>query len=756
MIPLRVTILAAALAAVPAAGERPTQPVPVIDGERLDRAIASAIRFLESTVGADGMCKGDFPASSLQYGGQTSACAYALVSAGADPRKDATARALDWLAKAELKSTYAVAMRACALSGVRDDRVLPALRKDTQWLLRAAGADGAYTYTPRGGATGDTYDNSNTHMAVLAVWAAARRGVEVPQEYWRVIERHWINDQQTDGGWGYFVRPGAITNKTYGSMTAAGLATLFACFDNLHARQFIRCAATSDTKPIEEAFAWLAKHYSAAENPRLGPNRYHYWLFALERVGLASGRKRFGDHDWFAEAAARLLETQNADGSWGYGERIPETAFALIFLVRGRDPVLANKLQFTGRWNARPRDLANFTRFVGHEFERPVSWQIVRADVDADDLDDAPLLYLSGAGPIELTDAEVSALRRFALRGGLIVSEAACNNGSFTLDMQNLYTRMFPEFPLRRLRDDHPVYSANFKVKDFAGLSGVSNGVRLLAVHSPRELSLALQLGPDATQRPVFEVMANLYMFATDKGHLRPRGARLWPAEATFQPVATIRLARIKHKGNCDPEPLAFDRLARILARDRRVRLEVSEPMDPAALDASQWPVAHMTGTEAFTLSEAESVALREYLAAGGTILADAAGGSAPFAESVRKHIFPLAGGQFGGTLSSQHPVYRRPFAMEKVAYRRTLALALGEGKTTPRLHGEQLGGRIAVFFSPDDLTAGLVGYPQLGLLGYSPQSAVELMTNMLFYAARIGPRAEEEVVTEIRILPVK
>ena len=46
---------------------------------------------------------------------------------------------------------------------------------------------------------------------------------------------------------------------------------------------------------------------------------------------------------------------------------------------------------------------------------------------------------------------------------------------------------------------------------------------------------------------------------------------------------------------------------------------------------------------------------------------------------------------------------------------------------------------RPAVFYSPEDLTAGLVGQPVDGIFGYAPESATPLMRNMLLYAAGIG-----------------
>jgi len=725
-------VAAAPLAAACAASAAPPQARPV----RLERSIAAGVRFLEAQIDENGRCKAEFAEDSRNHGGRTALVAYALLTAGADHRRGPTARAMQWLTAADLNDVYAVSMRLAALSAVPDARVMPRLQQETKRLIAAANAKGAYTYSCAPGGSTKEYDNSNSHLAAMAVWAAERRGAEVPLDYWKRVERHWLDDQQPDGAWGYFVRPEAVRNKTYGSMTAAGLATLYVCFDRLHREGFIRCRAAEEPAAIRKGLQWLAAEYSAMENPKLGANWYYYWLFCLERVGLASGRKQFGGHDWYAEASARLIRTQNEDGSWGYGDRLHETAFALVFLTRGRNPVLLYKLQYKGKWNSRPRDAANLARFVSREFERPVNWQIVPAGAKPDALADAPLLYISGAGPVELTDEQIDSLRQFVLRGGLIVSEAACNSGSFTLDMRKTYARMFPGMHLARLEGDHPVYSVNFRMEDKPELLAVSNGVRLLAVHATQQVSLDLQLARK-TNRTGYELMTNLLMLATDGGRLHARGGNAWPTAGEAEPAATIRLARIRHAGNWRPEPLAFERLAAVLAREHRIRLETTA-VGIEGLDATKWPVAHITGMEAFKLTEADRKALHAYLKAGGTLIADAAGGAKEFADSVRKEIVPLTGDSLSGQIVSKHAVYQSPHKIETVTYRRQIALELAAGATAPRLNGAAVGKRVAVIYSEEDITSGLVGYAWHGLRGYTPESSVRLMTNLLCYGAGV------------------
>jgi len=716
-------------------------PKPVTPG---DHAVSRAIGFLLKQIGADGRCAGEYPAGNPRHGGVTALCVYALLNARVDYRTPEVKRAIQWLSKARPTGTYAVSMRACAMSACKDKRVEGLLKQDIAWLVKAAGKNGAYSYTSAGGGELAEYDNSNGHLAALGVWAGVSR-LELRNEalsrYWRKVRRHWLDQQQLDGGWGYRIRPGAMQTRTYGSMTAAGLATLLVCFDTLRREDFVRCTVWAEDKPIAKALAWMTKNYNIRANPGKGIQWRYYWLFALERVALADGRKFIGKNDWFADGTRELLGDQNSNGSWGFGEGgqlVPQTAFGMLFLARGRRPVLLNKLQYKGKWNCRPHDAANLARHVSFNFEQQVTWQIVGPESGVADLHDAPILYISGAGPCRIPDTQIDKIRTFVHQGGTIVSEAAGNSGAFTLDVQGLYKRLFPDYALERLDDKHKVYSLYYSPKDITGLSGVSNGARLLAIHSPRELSLALQLGVGRkANMPAFEMMTNVYLLNTDMGHLPRRGMRRRPQAKPFKPRAVLNVARLKYKGNYDPEPLAWKHLAVRMGNDHRIKLQATAPMDITKLDATKWPVAAMTGTGNFTLSDEEQAALKRYFKAGGRLIADACGGDERFARAIEQVIAPLVEGGRRGRLAN-HVSLNGPAKITRVYYRRSLATLLRDEKSVPQISGVFRDAKPVVIYSPFDLTVGLTGYEGYTLKGYKPQSAIAVMTNLLCDAAGI------------------
>lgn len=702
---------------------------------RTDAAVEAAAARLWQSHRGDHWDEDVLGAVPRDRGGRTAVCLYALLACGQSPDDPRVQRTLAWLEAIEPEGVYARAFRACALSLLPPRYGRQTLQADLRWLLEAQRADGAYGYVS-GDAAPDAWDNSNTQIAMLGVIHAAEAGLEVPEQYWRRAEQHWLRQQTVDGGWSYT----HARARAYGSMTAGGAACLLACFDAVRARDDARCQTSEQPDaPIARALAWLGDRYSPWENPGRGPQYYHYYLYAVARAAVASGYKNLGGHDWYAEGAAELLRTQAPDGGWGDDT---DTAFALLFLARGRNPVLFNKLRYDGAWNARPRDLANLARWFQVTMERPVNWQVLDVDAPAEQWYEAPVLYISGAAAPTFTDEQLAKIRAFVDRGGLIVSEAACSGPPFTIEMRRVYARLFPGRTLERLPDDHPAHRQPFPVERPAPLDGISNGVRLLAVHSPTDLSKAWQLNDLALQRGRFQQAANLYLYGSGGQIPRRRLAIDWPVRQG-EAGQTLRLAVLSHGGNADPEPLALERFAILLHNRCGVDLRIGEPLDPAALTREDYAVAVISGTGDFTLSDAQRRALRGFLLRDGLLIAHAAGGSAAFDAAVRREIFEGALPEaYVGRLAQGSEVYRlADWPLERVTFNRA---ARGyDPQRAPQLEVAALDRRPAVLYSELDLTGGLLGLDVAGVPGYAPDSAFEVLRNCVLYGkarADAGP----------------
>src|SRR5205807_10068043 len=114
---------------------------------------------------------------------------------------------------------------------------------------------------------------------------------------------------------------------------------------------------------------------------------------------------------------------------------------------------------YEGPWNERPRDLANFARWLSRDLERDLNWQIVNLKVAPEDLTDAPILYIGGSDELRLSDESASHLREFVEQGGLILGNPDCEKEPFVEGFKALGHRLFPHYEFRDLEPGHPIFT---------------------------------------------------------------------------------------------------------------------------------------------------------------------------------------------------------------------------------------------------------------------------------------------------------
>ena len=685
--------------------------------------------------------------------GYTALAVYALLESGVKIQSEPKmGRALKALESLDIDGTYSLGLRANVwLSAARQNRekYLPLLRKDVKLLIEST-ADGSYGYKSRGDGK-SRGDNSNSQYGLLGVWAGAQASLEIPKQYWIKVLVHWVNCQVHDGGWAY-----QGSNNTKPTMAAAGVASLFVCYDNLlsDASSFLNCRPTKEMAkaqlPIQRGLKWFDLNYAQT----MGGPPNGYYLYGVERVGLASGYKYFGKLDWYKLGATQLLRAQQPNGAFGGGGPggpLANASFGLLFLIRGRNAVLFNKLRFNGDWNNRPRDLASLTRWLNMNYEDTVNWQIINLSVPVREWHDAPILYISGARKPVFSKEDLDNLRKYVWQGGTIFSVAECNGRAFSAGMAQVYKTLFPDYSLKDCPPAHELYNSAFRLRGRPRFKVVSNGVRPLVVHTDDDLSREWQLQAFATRKQAFQAAANVYMCITDKFQgLRRRGTTLWPkTPEKFKPKAVIKIAKLKHKGNCDPEPMACKRFSLLMAHMYGMQVDVTGPMPIADLAKSPARLATLVGTESFTLSDAEIAALKTFIAGGGTLLMNAAGGDsggpesrgfAKAAEALMKTMY----GRRTSRLAGSAPVYNLPnMKIKTVKWRRYTKLKMGDDDK-PSLRTIIINNRPAVFFTRLDIAAALLGNSVYKIYGYhqgkqgDPGSAFEIMRNIAVYAGKV------------------
>ena len=730
----------------PAAGQE------TFSDEAVGRAIDKGAAYLWTRRNADGSWPDATGGLQVQGSdrqiGATSLMAYALLASGTKVKEPRMAATLKWLQEQKTYWNYAVSLRTQAwMEAARQDvNYRPLLFKDALLLIKAAATGpkpaGGYGYRlgdSYGRGALDDHDPSNGQYGVLGVWAAYQLHGEVPRAYWTAVMRYWLERQERDGGWKYR----SSDNTSTGTMTAAGLATVFVCVDAAMADKFIRCQRTDEILALRKALHWFDKNFVATlYNESLchgGHGDTYYYLFGIERVGLASGYKYFGKADWYKIGAKWLLEKQDGDGAWQgkYGKEVA-TAYALLFLARGRKAVLLNRLEYEGDWNNRPRALANFCRWGRAAFEQDVYWQIVNLNAPVSEWHDAPILTITGSVAPKFTDDQLNRLRDFVWQGGTILSITECNGAGFRDGIREVYRKLFPQHQLKEVPRNHALYTLQGNAPQNLTFHMISNGGRPFVVHTDVDVCLDWQLNRRIGGKPSFDAAANVALYVTGK-QLRARGVSRWPDEPPKAKGRTVKLARLKYDGHPDPEPLAWQRVARMLARDCKINLEVAGPVAIGDLKSSEAAVATLTGTTELKVSDAEKAALKEFVNGGGLLVVDVTGGvSGPggrFAESVEALLSEMFGRRSLRTLASWAGVYRlKGHEISHVQYQRTARRRLAT--TEPRLKGVLVGDRIGVVFSREDLTVGLIGCSPIDCAGYMPESAYEIARNAILYAA--------------------
>jgi hypothetical protein len=522
-------------------------------------------------------------------------------------------------------------------------------------------------------------------------------------------------------------------------MTTAGLATLFVAYDQVYNDQYVKVGQNTEIPAIKKGLTFLDSNFANLDPKSI--EWYQYYLYGVERVGLASGYKYFGKQDWYKISATKLINQQIADGSFlglnkSFGGAL-NTSFSLLFLVRGRKPVLFNHLEYEGDWNNRPRAIANLCAWFGRTFEHEVNWQIINTKAPVEEWHDAPILVLTGSRRPQFSPEELAKLRTYVQQGGMLLSmaEGGSAGAPFDRGMRQVYSQLFPGGELQQLPNDHPIYNMHFKIPFKSNLLGLSNGARLLALHTTEDLPLYWQRNQTSTVSEAFQIATNLFFYATDKASLlRARGTTLWPPAKSFEPAATVNVARVKYSGNWLPEPLALGRVALALGDVQRVKVNVADK-NPSEL-TGQDKLAVLGGTGQANLNETEQAALKAYVQAGGTLLVEATGGSGAFAQSAEKMLVGMFGEDRLAPLDGLDPVYGPGISnlvINSVKYRR-LAELPGKSKKNPRLQGVKLAGRTAVIFSPEDLSVGLAGSP-CACFGYDPNSSLALVRNIILQA---------------------
>jgi len=743
-------------------------PKPITD-QLVENSIRKAVNFLKTLLVNNELVNPDkdHPDSNDLYAGEDTLVVYSLLHAG-EAINDSELSISNQYMRGLLerlkhfdmktdKATYDRSLRACALAMFERNEDKAQLQLDKAWL-QSSEVLGAYNYSmPPKGADPNSlrWDNSNSQYGVLGMWAAALAGEDVSPKYWADVEKHWIGCQTSDGGWAYQDGGGTATI----TMTCAGVTTLCVSAEQ---QEIIASKGKKDqhvpmTKAINKALDWMGKDDHLIQ---FG-GEPGYALYGVERAALATGYRWFGDHDWFRELGAREIKNQGVNGSWGGDAggdgQAAETAFRVLFLSRGRQPLLMDKLRFDGDWNDRPRDVSKLAMFASSQLEKPFAWGVADLSRNWWDWLESPLLFMSTDTPPHFTDEDCTKLRSYTDAGGLLFIHNEYATKEVDQFVQSLARRLYPEYPLVDLPPDSLFYSAQYPMKKKPPLKAVGNGTRTFLVYSPTDITPDwVRFKPHDTrarENPDLQMGMNLFVSAAGLDNFRNRLNSPWEEPCTFEPIGTVPFLRLTYpaaRGSSriwNAEPMAFVRFGRWFQNQTSIALDV-QPTDVLDINAKQGPVAVLSGNAAYDFHKLDFKALNKYVSDGGVLLIESTGGNKDFAASVKDTLMPTAfPGITPSPMPASHPILAGtgacmdplPRPLLKPFATRLLMKAFPDDKQDEREARAAIQyanvGKGTIIISDLDITTGLLNSGTFGINGFTPAYDQSLVKNVILWA---------------------
>ncbi len=793
LFPLCTILVVASILATPCFAQRPNEIR--FDDVRLRAAVVKAMKdgcdFLESQQRADGSWSGGTALTNNTVG-VTSLAVLALINCDRPVDSPPVQNGLQFLRNLPpggvdgAHAVYETSLALMALCAAEEyDKDLRRIQKlalliENAQLKKGTGR-GLWEYKidrPND----DAGDASNGQYAVLALRDAVYAGAEVSRETWERVHQRWVNDQVGGGGWGY-----NSGNRTpSGSMTVAGLSTIAITSRMLQDDRDVDnqgrpdcCQTPAPDKVMENGRRWLADNFSVNVNP--GGGQFHfYYLYGLERAGRMSGVRFFGRHDWYREGAETFVKLQKAGGDWiSTGleqDPVVNTSMALLFLSKGLSRVVVNKLDYNspngvsqddGEWNRHRFDVVNLVelidglpRWPARLTSQVVTLSRLKPETAVEEMNQAPVLFISGREAPQLTVEQVSWLRNYVDAGGFIFASGNCDGKGFDLGFREIITRMFPQgdASLQRLTADHPVFRSEYLLNaDSMELWGVDFGCRTSIIYSPDDLGCLWQKWmkhepknrkQELSQRIIrgTRIGVNVIAYATGREppeKLNDAGIRPNNAAANIQ-RGLLQIGKLRHNGGWDTAPKALKNL--LTALNETVGLAAAtqvEAIPPTLEEMSRFPLVYMHGRYRFQIPAQQQQALRDYLDRGGVLFADSCCGSSNFDRSFRDLVRQLYPDQELKQIPVDHEMFTETIghAIKETTRRRLVpdqenaAMTMRTEKGPPFLEGIEIEGRYAVIYSKYDISCALEHQASLSCDGYVEADAAKIAVNVVLYS---------------------
>jgi hypothetical protein len=495
------------------------------------------------------------------------------------------------------------------------------------------------------------------------------------------------------------------------------------------------------------------------------------WFLALLLGGAVFSRA--GENEWFVplgpppEAAKRRIS-----GGESFPP-LPLPATPLRRTERKREPSppkLAAKIvwgedaSFTygsgaqtqiADWNLCPGDLQQLMRTASGRLGVTYgadSFSLATFDGDPAKI---PILFFSGVRTIKFSPTELELLRRYVLRGGMIVADNIAGGPYFYQSFREAMEKTFPELSFRILPEDHPLYHIMVDVnqvnypKNLASHEPLLEGMYVYSRVGVLLSKYGLGCGWDGHEVPLLKQAIYYDVASADKIGLDIAGyavgyARIGRAESKPElygaldekhPTDEFVFAQIKHDGAWNVESGGASRLLQELRKNTSLRVSLKRvPVLPGHDDLSSFTFLYLSGLDDFHWDATAVSAMQRFLDAGGTLLINNGLGLRTFDAAVRRELKKVLPGANLAPLRAAHPVFNSVFKLTAAAYT-PAAAAARPGLTEPYLEGIALNGDVKVIYSPIDLETGWQGLNPPLARAYQSDDALKLGVNIIMYA---------------------
>lgn len=769
--------------------------------QQVRTAIDKGVGYLRQKQRNDGSWEIDQITIAMS-GGQSCIAMLGLLNAGVPTNDPMMRRGLEYIRGLTPNTTYVRALQTMVLSEAGSPLDRAKIKKNVDWLINARVIVNeklmGWGYSRGGVFSGKTKgistDNSNTQYALLGLLAGRNAGVDIPEAVWQSIREYYIDSQLDDGGWPY--SPQDFVGNPHGrgatlTMTTAGIASLLIAGLELNegrekilaSGERINCGVYKENETTAKALIWLRKNFSLqmGSGGRANSGRTFYNMYGIERAGRLSGLRFFGRHDWYREGCQFLVKIQRDDGAWelpGTYDRwsMVSTGFALLFLSKGRTPVLISRVvhgdwprnDADTDWNNDRNSLKNLTQYASKQLFKdvPLAWQIfdmMRAvEAENNQLTDqalssitsemlqSPIFFLNGhrSPRLRLRDVEKELLKRYIENGGFIIAEACCGKNEFDKGFRELLKEIWPDNELVDLPADHAIWRAYFPVPPGSfKLKGMQMGCKTVLIYSPEDLSCHWESNNFKTGEGqlAFRLGANLVAYATGMEPPRPRLTEVEVAstkdDPRLVPRGFVKIAQLRHSGDWQPAPRAMRNLLEHVHKYANVDVALkTEAMPVYHQDLIDFKFLYMHGRGNFTYPEKDLKQLEFNLKTGGLLFADACCGNEAFDESFRKLMKTLFPKQKLEPVPTDDVLYSKELSGLSLNAE-TIRCRLKRGEpfraTPPLLEGIKIDDRWVVLYSRYDIGCALERHQSSDCLGYDYESAVRIGTAALLYQLR-------------------